>query len=476
MSIVNNPGNIVSQAFDGACQISPLNKKLYEQLSGMDNLGCHVLDESHPDIDLVYESMDCKVGPYPYLVDDKNMQQFNEFIEHFQKLALKVLLNFFEHDSSAFQRYMNLPEMTYQLLKARGINLQETLIRYDFAFNRDMLKLLEVNIGSKIGGWQVDLTNKYVMNNLHQLEGQGFKQTKAEHITKNLYRALLCAIEQLEKPVKSRNILLIHDEGMNQRWKDYLRLIYQQAKLKDCPEGDLIFSDTVDGLTISQEGEVSFKECQVDVVQLSIEERDQIPLEVMFKLIDAQMKNKLVFPDSPLCMVLGSKVLLALFHESKTAGFLEKKELEFVKKFIPFSAPLSNNSVLWQGETWSIAELLSRNKDNLVIKKSISFQGRDVFIGRFTDTQSWQQVCAEKTEEGGWIVQEYCNNGSLLGVSPEHGLEYFKHVWAIFECGNRFSGMFVRGSAELIDGVINSAKGANVYLAFSKHQRNTLVI
>jgi len=70
---------------------------------------------------------------------------------------------------------------------------------------------------------------------------------------------------------------------------------------------------------------------------------------------------------------------------------------------------LADMKATYDGYTVNLYNFVSDNKDNLVLKPASSYGGKDVYLGRETDQQTWDKVIDDNIASEDWVVQQYVN-------------------------------------------------------------------
>jgi len=80
---------------------------------------------------------------------------FDRIVQEVPSLIARGILAFYAGDSDGFRARYRLPPVVFQLLPEMRNELTDLVVRYDIALVERQPKLLEINVGSKCGGWQV---------------------------------------------------------------------------------------------------------------------------------------------------------------------------------------------------------------------------------------------------------------------------------------------------------------------------------
>lgn len=141
--------------------------------------------------------------------------------------------------------------------------------------------------------------------------------------------------------------------------------------------------------------------------------RRVITRELIQKLDEVQnfiqgMKDGLVCVCNPFrSFIVGNKKALALLKEPRFQDIYTQEELDIIEKTIPWTKILKESKVTHQGFIVDLRTFISENKDKFVIKPASSYGGKNVFLGRETDQNTWDRKIKENIESENWVVQEY---------------------------------------------------------------------
>ncbi|ODB35869.1 hypothetical protein BB427_16305 [Pseudoalteromonas sp. BMB] len=420
-----------------------------------------------------------RIAPLPFIISKELVGKFDAFIKPLTDVLYKAIYTYFGDDQQKFATYFNDSPMVYELLKTTPFNSKDVFIRHDAVFSGGELKLMEINAGSSIGGWQHDWISEVFGEALAANRKTATWQLKFNNVTRNLFDAIGRSIKHAN-PAATGNILFYdHDDGDYDmaELKSNMQKLYRSLDQFD--DGKLLFFNDHTALEFLSDGGVQYQGNIIDAVILSVPITLQFPVSFYTKLMSSFIRGKLIFPDNFFHTLLGNKLLFALLHEVSLLDRLDDKTRDFIERYIPWTAKTNVDTVCWQGQSISLEELLLSQKDRFVLKKAKSSQGADVYLGRDLEQQQWRDLVAELLTENDWIAQEYCVPDPVIGCCENTESGVYQPVWGIFDTGNQYGGAFVR--AKLMDhgsGVINSANGAVEFLVYEEvnNYKNRLVV
>jgi hypothetical protein len=442
-------------------QHSPLFKDLAVQLHTNQALQAHRLELRSADVPQFMQYYDYQIAAWPFIISPRQVADFNGFIKPIAQVLYHAIELYFAENSEAFADYLNEPAIIHQMLRQSKVDSRDLLMRHDLAFSDGQFKLLEINVGSVVGGWQHDWINDKIT--------QAFKlsdKTAGWNLTyRNVSEATFAAVCQSinrTKPGATGNVLLYGAEGDfegNESFRQCNRQVFDQVSSFD--QGGLFLFSDFDKIEFAPDGNVKYQGKIMDAVLLTVVEGVEIPKAVFMRLVSSYLAGKIVFPDNPFHTLLGNKLLLALVHEPALQTQLSAQALTLINNHIPWAAKSNASDVVWQGKTVNLQTLLKQNQSQFVIKKAHSAQGRDVCIGRFVSEQQWLTCIDETSSDNDWLVQTFCEPDQVIASSVISEPEPFTPVWGIFDLNNSYSGAFVRATvSEQGNGIINSANGA----------------
>jgi hypothetical protein len=205
------------------------------------------------------------------------------------------------------------------------------------------------------------------------------------------------------------------------------------------------------GLTFTPSGFVAYHNTRIDCIVVSTTQ----DLNVQ-NISLAHFGRKIFSPGNALSILLGKKLNFVIMHSAKAAGYLDKQCDGFIDKHVPLTYLIKG-----RGTPADLHTMLMDQKDGSVLKKSHSWQGRDVVIGSFAEEATWRDTILTATESTDiWIAQEFVKPDALpFAIDGE--VKEIEAIWAVFGFGDTYGGAMIRYyEPELCNGVINAARGA----------------
>ncbi len=115
-----------------------------------------------------------------------------------------------------------------------------------------------------------------------------------------------------------------------------------------------------------------------------------------------------------------------------------------------------------QGQQIFLPDHVLGHRGELVLKKAVSLNGRDVHIGAFRSPEEWRELVGRTLAEGDWIVQDLVHGRPFAFKSREGGLAPHHLVWGLLAFGGAFGGAYVRLHPFGRPSPVNTTFGAEV--------------
>lgn len=417
------------------------------------------------DVDIlpeIFQGFKYPISSYPVIINEKDTQELAEISVLIPKLLQKIPKLYFENNVKKIADfYFNGDEMIAEfsmMCQERGVPVS---CRLDLSLTETGFKVLEVNMGSSIGGMEFQNFEPIIRHTHKTLSnastGKQFKYRK----TQTLYIQFL--VEQILTYTQTKsseiNIFLVSDAEAEKENNEIIRSFFEELLKKELQQRGKkgsVYMNTVSSLKMKNDG-LYFTENNIHAVLIL----DFSLNTVTPDLFRGFIMNNTYFPDHLGTTFMRDKRNLALLRRLANANKFEGKENDLVLKSVPWTELITNTDVDYEGERHNIVTLLRKSKDKFVIKIIDGLQGKDVFIGKFISNTDWETVIDMALKSGKYIAQEFSDSLNLLAPNKQNEWVPHKLVWGAFGFGNTYAGSWVRMSpVESTTGVINSATGA----------------
>lgn len=206
-------------------------------------------------------------GCWPIILSKPRVAEFTRFNKMLPVLMHKVIRSYFKDDPQGFADYLNTSSFLYHMMAKLDVDSRDLFLRHDMVFSNNEFKLLEVNAGSNIGGWQMD----WVIPALQKI-WQGYPETQSLNLrTRNVVREIFekaCqSMMRLPRSGVVGNLLLITSTVPNyQRMEQDLTELYEQIKPSALAKGKLIWINNTNDIEVRADGLAYYKDQVMDAV------------------------------------------------------------------------------------------------------------------------------------------------------------------------------------------------------------------
>ena len=400
------------------------------------------------------------ISAWPVVIDEDESRVLNLLSTKIPGLIDKIPALYFENDARRIADYYfegNTMQAELALLSLKK-NI-EIGCRLDLSLTDTGFKVLEANIGSSVGGWEVHCFD-YIIKSFHPVLNNVESDFEIQTLdTRKIYmNFIIDKVLKYSTDKKDINVFINLGKQSDTVKKDILTffddLLYEEL-IKRGLQGGAVTGD-IRELKL-ESGNLSWQNKKVHAVLLL----DLDNLEITPEVFRSFMANKIYFPDHPGLRIICDKRNLGLLRELAEQNKFSNEDNEMIIQHIPWTYAVGDKKVIFNNNTCNLIDLLKNNKDQFLIKAARGFQGIDVYAGKFLSTKEWEDVVNLSIDNQGFIVQEYCD--SLDYLAPDKYSNWVPHkiIWSSFGFGKIFGGSWCRLSAVKTDvGVINSATGA----------------
>ncbi|MBC8756857.1 hypothetical protein H2O64_19440 [Kordia sp. YSTF-M3] len=419
------------------------------------------------------------VSSWPVIIDTDIVDKLKELCVRIPKMIQQIPELYFKNDLKKIADfYFNGDNMLAQYAMLCHQKKIEIGCRLDLTYSDNEFKILEANVGSAIGGWQVQSFD-HIIRDQHTI----LNDTETEHFYESRNTQLYYINFLIDNLIKIKlpdddtiNVFMClgvaDDTSIYKNTEDFLNELFQQELSKRGLKGRVCVAD-YSSLHLMN-GKLYKDDLLIHGLAILTLNKEDLPPDVF----RAFFIGNLYFPDHLGTIMYGDKRNLELLRTLAEQQAFSEEDNDLVLNSIPWTKKITPNSkVLYRGKTELFAQVLKNNKENLVIKASNGSQGEDVFVGKFLTDKEWEEAINLAENTSTFIAQEFCNSNS--NIAPNKIGEWTPHklIWGAFGFGENYGGVWVRMSEEKTDiGVINSASGAVEAIVYERLFFETLIL
>ncbi|GGX16563.1 hypothetical protein [Aquimarina muelleri] len=411
----------------------------------------------------VFKNYEYPVSSWPVIINQEKAIRLNKLSVKLPELLYQIPLLCFNNDIKKIADfYFGGNEMIAAVAMMGHEKNVDIGCRLDLTYTKKGFKVLEINMGSSIGGWQVQSFESIIRKSHPQLSSSETRHNYDSKNTQLIYiEFLVDKIVQYVPSVNNEiNVFVSLKNDMNADVKkdgvaffnDLLKVELQKRGIKGgAYSGDISSLKLVDKKLTLNSKEIH------SVLFFSLDNTQEVPRDVFRAFI----MDNIYFPDHLGTSFLRNKKNLALLRNLAEQGKFTPEDNMLILESIPWTSLIKDSMVVYEEQKYKLIDLLTQKKDSFVIKAANGAQGEDVFIGKFSTAEKWKTILELALEKNNFIAQEFSDSISFLAPNGSNEWVPHKLIWGSFGFGERYGGVWVRMSAVKTDvGVINSATGA----------------
>ncbi|WP_156169190.1 hypothetical protein [Kordia jejudonensis] len=406
----------------------------------------------------IFKKYHYPVSSWPVLLEKEMAKEVKLLSVRIPKLIAQIPTLYFNNDIQKIADFYlegntTLAEFTMMCQEKQMI----ASCRLDVTCTNDGFKVLEANMGSSIGGWQVQSFDEEIRSYhlpLHE------NDTKDAYISRDtpvnyiefITDEMLKSVSGIGNEINLFLSLSAEDNMATQDTLEFFQdMVNEVHKDKDFKMN--VFTSNVDDLYMKQ-GNVYLNSSRIHGI-LDMNEKE-VP-SIVFR---AYLMGTIYFPDNLITHLHGDKRNLALLRFLAEEGKFSEADNQLLKKCMPWTVELKSKLVNYKGEMRAVTDLI-QHKDDFVIKPFSGLQGKDVSVGKFLTQAQWEEIIDETLDSGKFILQEFCDSKQYMAPNRNGTWTPHKVIWGMFGFDSMYGGVWVRMSEVATDvGVINSATGA----------------
>lgn len=411
------------------------------------------------------------VSPWPMIINDDHVRVCNDIIRTIPVIFDKVIRSLMATDQAWLCDYINESFVTTNHYLQRELCYQDILCRYDASISQEQFKLLELNIGSSLGGWQNDYVYLEIQQLLQDVPNVNQWHIKHRPITENLFKGIYQSILRIKGRAAQGRVLMYlpYQEEKVEGLRHFLRDIAQQQTPSHFTQSTLTFFTEMRSLTFNAAGDVMYQGEVYDALLLPSVDGEDFNIKQHAIIQSHAFKQRFYFPDCDSYTLQSNKLLFALVHEPKVRALLNATELQAIDDYIPWSQKAAVSQLEYQGKHYATADFIREFQSQLVFKKAHSMQGKDVVMGANASSEDWLATYDSICHDNDWLIQQCCEPDEFMTAEPEIGYGTYKMIWGFFSFNGKYAGNIGRGIRTEYDSlVLNSALGALLYVVLEE--------
>lgn len=367
--------------------------------------------KSHEALKILLEEMerkDCKFGNdivpiflKPIFVAKSDIDKISRILTHVISILEKICQLYFTHPE--LKDYFCLGPKDELLLEFdHGYNRNVIISRPDSFLVHHFLNFVEFNCDSPAGPGYCDVQED-AFHKLFPLSDMKEQYSFAKHSRSgNLLDALLLAYKEFSGTENKPNIAIV--DWKEVRTKNEFHIIQRIFKSRGY---ETIVADPRE--LKFQNNQLSCDGFPIDLVYRRVIFKEMVAhLDDVQAFVKAIQKGKVCVANPLRSRLASTKAILAIMTNQKDyAGYFTPEENEIIKKYIPWTRRVVDVETDYEDQTINLKKFVIQHRDDLVLKPSDSYGGKDVSIGSETSSTDWavllNQIIGNHLN---WVVQK----------------------------------------------------------------------
>ncbi len=396
----------------------------------------------------------------PTFLGGAQYRQLADDLDHVARATTALRDRLFGGDLAAFARAAGMTEAEIAVaVRGTGGGGPIQIGRADLYLTPDGFRLLELNVGSTLGGLDNGLLNRSMLADPRLAEFVTRHALTYVDTSRRVADAVLaeCGLPADVRPAMAivRGESSLTPEPRLRRSAEMLVSLGIDASI--CHVDDLRYED----------GRVWLQGRPVDVVYRLFGLEDALgdtgatSVEPLLQAAD-RGEVKIFTPLDQ--RVYGSKAVLAMLSDEGNQHLLTAAERASVERLVPWTRVLRPTTATVDGRVVDLQQYVLTHREELVLKPMLLHGGLGVVPGWLTTRAEWREHVTAALD-GPHVVQRRVDP-VLEWFVADDGLEPWVLVWAVFLTPQGASGIWVRGSRGTEGAVVNMAQGSTATCCF----------
>jgi len=183
--------------------------------------------------------------------------------------------------------------------------------------------------------------------------------------------------------------------------------------------------------------------------------------DVPLRILRCHQRGAFTLHNGPVTYILCNKLNMVLLSEFGQTGLFEEEDQELIRNHVPWTRKVARDKAVFDGVEVFLPSFIRENREELVLKKSISRSGYDVVSGIAATPEEWESALAHAFYERDWVVQQYIPCPLLPYQHGAYGWLPHRAVWGAFVFGDVYGGAFLRLLPEMRGAIVATSRGAS---------------
>jgi hypothetical protein len=395
----------------------------------------------------------------PVFLGSEEYRQLTEDLNHLCSAVGALPDRLFGGDAAAFARAAGMNEAEVSAVVRGHVGGPIQLARADLYLDRDGFRLLELNVGSRLGGLDNALLNRAMLAD-PRLEQ--FVVTHGLTYVDTAVQAAAALFDECGLPTGVRPVMAVAQGGSSTTPESRLR----RSAAMVAPLGIDAYLCHVGDLRYDA-GRVWLGERPVDVVyrlfgwEEALRDAGRAFVDPLLRAAD-RGEVKIFTPMD--AGIYGSKAVLAMLSDEANRHLLSDAERASVDRLLPWTRILRSGPATVDGRMVDLQRYVLAHREQLILKPMLLYGGIGVVPGWLTGAAQWRDHVTAAVD-GPYVVQRRIDP-VVEWFPSDDGLAPWILVWAAFLTPRGAGGIWVRGSQGTVGGVVNMTQGSTATCCF----------
>jgi hypothetical protein len=350
----------------------------------------------------------------------------------------------FGGDPAAIARFygVNNPMLIEILLDAPN-GIAGAVARGDFIHDRSGFKCIELNVIPNLGGWETG-----ILAGMHlatpataRLIAQLGNGTSYTDVVDALFAHLL---REGQAGARERggeiNVAILSFDMSTAKMNAFQRHVREKYQAFLPKTGLPLYGEA----WVCEVQELSFRGPYVQHGDRRIHALVEMGTETDQRIFRCFKAGYLNLYNGPLWRMLSDKRNIALLSDEEVESDFSAEERSFIESCVPWTRLVKAEQTSFHGDRVFLPDFLNAHRTRLVLKNSLLYGGKQVYVGLFTPPDRWAEVIRSAIAESHWVAQEHVPSRPYLYQNGSSGCSVHDVIWGPFVFGNRYDGVILR--------------------------------
>jgi hypothetical protein len=396
----------------------------------------------------------------PVFLGAQEYRQVTDDVNQLYRAITALPDRLFAGDLAGFARAVGMNEAQVSaVMRTRGDG-PTRLARADLQLADDGFRMLEMNLGSTMGGLDNALLNQGMLS---QPQIEAFVTGHGLTYVDTLAETAAAILNECKVPTGTRPVMAAAD------WPDSFVTLEPQLRRSAAmlaPLGIDAYACHV-GQLRHENGRIWLDDRAVDVVYRLFTLEDLLSDEgpaLCEPVIRATERGDVKMFTALDVRVYGSKGALAMLSDEANRHLLTEAERTSIDRILPWTRMLRRGPVTVGEQRVDLEPYVLANREELILKPTLMYSGIGVVPGWLTEPDQWREQI-EAALDGPYLVQRRIHPHAEWFPAPD-GLEPWILVWGAYLMSEGRGGFWVRGTSGTVTKVANMAQGATATCCF----------